>query len=91
MPGGIGPWAATPRPLRKIEIISSKSSAMEMAWRSLRARSELPRPPGRAVEGHVQGGGRDRGLQRDSAQLNVLGQRYIAGTGDLHHLVEGIR
>src|SRR3989338_1141921 len=41
MPGGIGDCAAMPRPLAKMEMNSSKSTAMAMAWRRLRALSEL--------------------------------------------------
>src|SRR3989338_3138605 len=43
MPGGIGDWAAMPRPLAKMETYSSKSTAIAIAWRSLRERSYLPR------------------------------------------------
>ena len=39
IPGGIGPCAGMPRPLAKIEMNSSQSSAMEMAWRNFFARS----------------------------------------------------
>jgi hypothetical protein len=42
MPGGKGLCATMPRPFRKIERYSSISTAIEIAWRSVRARSEVP-------------------------------------------------
>src|SRR5512135_1514342 len=41
MPGGMGDCAAMPRPLAKMEINSSQSTAMEIAWRSFLAFSGL--------------------------------------------------
>ena len=38
----MGDWAAMPRPLAKMEMNSSQSTAMAIAWRNFLALSELP-------------------------------------------------
>ena len=71
-------------------MYSSWSMAIEMAWRSLVARSPGRPPPVEHVEPHVEGRGLDRGQETDALAPHFVGEGDVAADIDPHRLVETV-
>ena len=88
MPGGSGLCATMPRPFRKIDRYSSMSTAIEIAWRSLRALRASADHRILHVEAEVVHRRRDGGGELDAPLDHLRRGLGSAVDRDAHRLVE---